>query len=175
MAVGLAGIREGERVVDIGCGPGESVLLASRGAPGVRVIGTDPAWPCCLVTRMRTLSLGTRVRVHRCPAERLAVPDAWADLVVSINAFHHWADPQQGLREVRRILVPGGRVLLVDEDFPADHHHTRFHRETGHRAAIHAGSPEVRGWLASLGFSLLELKRVEDAEGTPHHVLRAVS
>ena len=55
--VARVGIRPGDRVVDIGCGPGESSALAARAAAGVRVVAVDPAWPFRLTTRLR--SLGT--------------------------------------------------------------------------------------------------------------------
>ena len=173
MVVEAAGVRAGDRVVDIGCGPGESVALAAAAAPGVRVVAVDPAFPFRLATAFRTLGSGRAVRVRRGAAEALPVPDGWATLVISINAFHHWEDRRRGLAEVRRVLGPGGRLVLVDEDFPEDHRHTRFHREAGEEAPVDAGSPVVREWLADLGFRDLELARIEDGGGTPHHVLSA--
>ena len=174
MVVEWAGVRAGDRVVDIGCGPGESVALAAAAAPGVQVVGVDPVFWFRLATALRTLGPGRGVQVRSGAAEALPVPDGWATLVVSINAFHHWEDRRRGLAEVRRVLGPGGRLVLVDEDFPEDHHHTRFHREAGEDAPVDAGRPEVREWLSELGFRDLELERVEDADGTPHHVLCAV-
>ena len=174
MVVERAGIRAGDRIVDIGCGPGESAALAAVSAPGVQVVAVDPAWPQCVTAALRSVPLGRSVRVRRATAERLPVPDGWATLVFSINAFHHWEDPRRGLGEVRRVLGPGGRLVLVDEDFPEDHQHTRFHREAHEVAPVDAGNPEVREWLTALGFGELTLERVEDADGTPHHLLRAV-
>ena len=173
MVIERAGVRAGDRVVDIGCGPGESVALAAAAAPGVRVVGVDPAFPFRVATALRNLGRARAVRVRRGAAERLPVPDGWATLVISINAFHHWEDRRRGLAEARRVLASGGRLVLVDEDFPEDHHHTRFHREAGEDAPVDAGSPVVREWLAELGFVGVALDRVEDAGGTPHHVLRA--
>ncbi len=173
MVIERAEVRSGDRVVDIGCGPGESVALAAASTPGVQVVGVDPAWPFRAATALRALGRRGAVRVRRGAAERLPVPDGWATLVISINAFHHWEDPRRGLAEVRRVLAPGGRLVLVDEDFPEDHQHTRFHREAGEDAPVDAGSPEVREWVTELGFGGLTLDRVEDADGTPHHLLRA--
>ena len=174
MVIERSGVRAGDRVVDIGCGPGESVALAAAAVPGVRVVAVDPGFAFRLTTTLRTLGSGRAVRVRCGAAEALPVPDGWATLVVSINAFHHWEDRRRGLAEVRRVLGPGGRLVLVDEDFPEDHHHTRFHRESGQDAPVDAGSPVVRDWLRELGFRDLALERVEDAGGTPHHVLCAV-
>ena len=173
MVVERAEVRAGDRVVDIGCGPGESVELAAAAAPGVQVVGVDPVCWFRLATALRTLGPGRAVQVRRGAAEGLPVPDGWATLVVSINAFHHWEDRRRGLAEVRRVLGPGGRLVLVDEDFPEDHQHTRFHREASEDAPVDAGSPVVREWLGELGFGDITLDRVEDDEGTPYHLLRA--
>ncbi len=168
-----AGIEAGDRVVDIGCGPGESAVLAARSASRVEVRAVDPAWPCLLAVRVRSLPLLGRVRVRRGGAERLPVPDGWATVAISIKAFHHWADPKAGLGEVRRVLAPGGRVMLADEDFPKGHRHTRFHREAATVEPVHAGSPEVGDWLNALGFREIRLERVRDDEGVFHHVRHA--
>ena len=159
MVIERAGVRAGDRVVDIGCGPGESVALAAGAAPGVQVVAVDPVWPQCATTALRTLRFGRAVRVRRAAAEKLPVADGWATLVLSINAFHHWEDRRRGLAEVRRVLAPRGRLVLVDEDFPEHHQHTRFHREAGEDATVDAGSPVVREWLGELGFGEVTLER----------------
>jgi len=174
MVIGRVKIESGDRVVDLGCGPGEFAVLAAGARPRVRVVAVDPSWPALLTARLRSLNRPAAVCVRRGTAERIPVPDGWANVVVSINAFHHWAEPRAGLAEVRRVLAPGGRVLLVDEDFPEDHRHTRFHHESDTVDPVHAGSRVVRReWLPELGFRGLRLETSEDAEGTPHFLLHA--
>jgi SAM-dependent methyltransferase len=48
-------------------------------------------------------------------AEGLPYPDGLFDLVLSTTSFDHWSDQQAGLRECRRVLRPGGRLVLVDQ------------------------------------------------------------
>lgn len=47
-------------------------------------------------------------------AEALPFPSGSGDLVLTTMSFHHWADQRRGLAEVRRVLAPGGRLLLAD-------------------------------------------------------------
>jgi ubiquinone/menaquinone biosynthesis C-methylase UbiE len=48
------------------------------------------------------------------PAEKLPLPDASVDLVMSTLSFHHWQDQSQGVCEVARVLRPGGQFYLAD-------------------------------------------------------------
>ena len=112
-AVQLADLRPDDDVVDIGCGPGTVVRLAARRC--ARVTGVDPSEASLRLGRW----ISTLRRVHNVTfvsgtAEAIPVPDATASVVWSLNAYHHWVDPAAGRREVRRILAPGGRLLVVE-------------------------------------------------------------
>ena len=54
-------------------------------------------------------------------AEELPFPDASFDRVWSIHAFHHWEDQTKGLAECRRVLRPGGRLLIIESDTNGAH------------------------------------------------------
>ena len=172
MAVERAGVRAGDRVVDIGCGPGNASVLLAQAAPDVEVRAVDPVRVFALVTGLRAARSRATVMARNGSAENLPVPAGWATLALSVNAFHHWASARRGLAEVWRVLAPGGRLVLVDEVFEEQHVHTRFHRE-GEEDTLFAGSPAVQAILADLGFTAISLERVEDADRTPHDLLRA--
>jgi ubiquinone/menaquinone biosynthesis C-methylase UbiE len=53
-------------------------------------------------------------------AERLPVPDGSATVVWALATVHHWRDPALGLAEAYRVLAPGGRLLAVERQSPAD-------------------------------------------------------
>jgi ubiquinone/menaquinone biosynthesis C-methylase UbiE len=55
-----------------------------------------------------------RVRFIQGTAERLPLPDASVDLVISTTSFDHWADQRAGLAECARVLAPGGHLVLSD-------------------------------------------------------------
>lgn len=108
LAANLAGLCADDRVVDIGCGPGVAARHAA--AAGAEVVGVDPAAVMLQVARRRKSPVSWR----RGSAESIPVEDAWASVVWSLATVHHWADIQRGLGEVRRILQPGGRFVVLE-------------------------------------------------------------
>jgi ubiquinone/menaquinone biosynthesis C-methylase UbiE len=102
-------------VLDVGCGTGRLLRAAARRWPGARLIGVDPAEAMVTVARRLT----PEAEFHVAGAESLPLPDAVADVVLSTISFHHWGDQAAGLREVARVLRPGGRFGLADVSLPA--------------------------------------------------------
>jgi ubiquinone/menaquinone biosynthesis C-methylase UbiE len=116
-AVDLTSVLEADRVVDVGCGPGNSVRMAAR--RGAHVIGVDPA--PVMLRLARTFTRGhPPVRWSRGAAEELPVPDGWANVAWSIATVHHWRNVTAGLTEVRRVLVSGGKFLVIERQVRAD-------------------------------------------------------
>lgn len=110
-AADLAGLKQGDRVVDIGCGPGNAARLAvRRGAAGV--VGIDPAAVMLRLGRVFTRS--RRVTYKHGSAEHLPLEDASVDVAWSLSTVHHWANLDDGLLEVRRVLKPGGRFVAIE-------------------------------------------------------------
>lgn len=111
LAIELAQLEGGDRLVDIGCGPGIAARRAR--AAGAEVIGIDPAPVMLRVARLRwradpqlSWRLGT--------AERLPVDAGWATAVWSLATVHHWADVGAALEEIRGVLQPGGRLVVLE-------------------------------------------------------------
>lgn len=109
--------RPGEVVLDHACGAGMDLLLAARRVgPTGRAIGVDltPA----MVTRARTAAaragLADRVTVTVGTYEALPVPDASVDVVLSNGVLNLAPDKRAVLREIVRVLRPGGRLCLAD-------------------------------------------------------------
>ncbi|MEW6439553.1 MAG: DVU_1556 family methyltransferase [bacterium] len=108
-ALALSGLPAGARVLDVGCGLGATVELL-RARYGLRAAGVDPAWK--LVQQGRRsypalpLSAG-RAEALPCKDETLAA--LFFECVLSLVP-----DPERALREARRALLPGGRLLVAD-------------------------------------------------------------
>lgn len=112
-----ATIREGEVVVDIGSGGGTDLLLAAkRVGPNGRAIGIDPTQPMreALMASARDSGLDSRVVTFDGTSEDIPLPDKSVDVVMSNGVLNLALDKRRAIREIYRILAPGGRVYLAD-------------------------------------------------------------
>jgi ubiquinone/menaquinone biosynthesis C-methylase UbiE len=116
-----AGIAPRHRVLEIGCGTGNLLLLAQRIHPQATVLGLDPDPAALARARRKADRAGLDVHLDRGFADQLPYPDTSIDRVLSAFMFHHLPLPekQRTLREVRRVLAPGGSLHLLDLDGPA--------------------------------------------------------
>lgn len=116
-----AELKPGESVLDVGCGTGVLTRLAALtvGRTGY-VIGIDPAAKMIGVAKKNALSQGSRAEFRLAVIEDLPFEDNHFDCVLSSAMLHHLPPDLKvkGLKEVRRVLKPGGRLVLVDVDRP---------------------------------------------------------
>ena len=102
----LAGLRDGDRVLDVGCGPGALTarLVARLGAGQVAAV--DPSEPFVAAARSRLPGVDVRMAA----AESLPFDDDAFDAVLAQLVVHFMADPVAGLAEMARVARPGGTV-----------------------------------------------------------------
>ena len=106
----------GEHAVDVGCGAGIDSLIAARmvGASGA-VVGVDMTRPMLDKARAGAAAMGAaNVEFREGYAESLPVSDGWADVVISNGVLNLFPDKTAGLREMARVLRPGGRLQIGD-------------------------------------------------------------
>jgi SAM-dependent methyltransferase len=113
--VDVLDLRPGQRVLEVGYGPGGLIRLLARRPERLQVIGVDPA------QGMRDLASRTnraavrdgRVELRLGTAADAGLDDASVDRVVSVNNVGLWPDLDAGVRELRRVVRPGGIVVLA--------------------------------------------------------------
>lgn len=104
-------------VLEVGIGTGRNLEFYP---PTVRVAGIDPVRGMLARAEQRARRLGVPVRLIRADVQDLPFPDAAFDTVVGTCVFCSVADPVRGLAEVRRVVKPDGRVLLLEHVRPVN-------------------------------------------------------
>jgi ubiquinone/menaquinone biosynthesis C-methylase UbiE len=114
--VAQARLAPGARVLDVGCGTGTLAVRIRSREPSVEVVGLDPDPKALAIARRKAERAGVAVRFEQGYGDRLPFGDAEFDCVTSSLMFHHLdlATRRGMLREVLRVLRPGGRLHFVD-------------------------------------------------------------
>ena len=145
LLVDQADLRSGQRVLEIGCGTGNLALLIKLLHPEVDVVGLDPDPRALAQAQRKARRRGLGVHLDRGFSQRLSYPDASFDRVLSAFMFHHLEPTgrRSTLREVGRVLRPGGTLHLLDFGGARDssdgllarfaHHNTRLQDSFGDR------------------------------------------
>jgi SAM-dependent methyltransferase len=134
-----------DQFIDLGCGLGAALEHAV--ATGAEVTGIDPS--PAMVTRAVQRVAGVDVREGS--AESIPFEDDRFTAALAVSTYHHWADAEAGLAEVRRVLAPGGRLLIVER---------KLKKSTGH--GIDAGGAEQLGEkLIGHGYGSLDISTLK--------------
>lgn len=105
------------RVLDLGCGAGHASFIAAQQVQ--QVVAYDLSGQMLEVVRKAAQERGYgHLTTQQGYAESLPFADEEFDIVISRYSAHHWHDVGQALREVRRVLKPGGKVIFMDVNAP---------------------------------------------------------
>jgi SAM-dependent methyltransferase len=147
-ALELLAARPGERICEIGFGPGRT--LAHLAAAGTQVIGVDVSPDMVAVAARRNAAAvaAGHIRVVAGDGTALPVDDDTLDGALSVHSVYFWSDPAAVLTAIRRALRPGGRLVLALR--PAEHPLPARFDPTIYRLPT---STELAGWLRAAGFT----------------------
>jgi SAM-dependent methyltransferase len=156
----MAHVPAGKRVVEVGLGTGG--LLPSLAAKSAGVIGVDHSQVMLDEARRRLAVAGIAgVDLRLGEMAHLPLPDHSADAALLNMALHHAADPLAVLIEIRRVLVPGGALLMAD----LARHEREWVRERLADQWLGFDEQELSGWLKAAGFTRVSIERVDAAAG----------
>jgi ubiquinone/menaquinone biosynthesis C-methylase UbiE len=136
-------------------------MSARLAATGRYVLGVDLSTSMIAQARVRT---NARLDFLHADAENLPLEDAGYDAVVNLISFHHYPNPDKAIAEFRRVLRPGGRLVLIG--FDLDSHFIRLAQRVNRWTRKIAGDAwqkhgeEVAALVRNSGFTSVELKPV---------------
>jgi ubiquinone/menaquinone biosynthesis C-methylase UbiE len=136
-AVDRIGLDSDDRFLDLGCGLGAALEHAA--ITGAKIAGIDPS--PSMVERAAERVPQAEVRLGS--AESIPFEDEAFTAAISVSTYHHWAEPEAGLEEVRRVLSPGGRLLIVER---------KLKKSAGH-GLDGAAAERLKDLLESHGYS----------------------
>jgi len=115
-AAQATGLAAGELALDLACGTGLLAEELARLAPGARVLGLDFSWE--MVRRAAGEPAGAQSWFGVADALRLPLADASVDVVTIAFGLRNLPEPAVGLLELRRVLRPGGRLVVCEFSHP---------------------------------------------------------
>jgi ubiquinone/menaquinone biosynthesis C-methylase UbiE len=163
---------EAAAILDVGCGTGTLVVELARRAPDARVIGLDGDPDILQRAAAKVRAAAVEVELLNGLADSIPVEDATIDCAVSTLVFHHLAPDtkRRGLAEIRRVVRPGGRLVIADYGGPHDPLMRAaflyvqlldgFHSTRQHAAG------ELPGLIADAGFTVETIGRLRTLSGT---------
>jgi ubiquinone/menaquinone biosynthesis C-methylase UbiE len=152
--VALSGARPGDQVLDIGCGTGYFTRRAARAVgPDGHALGIDPSRP---VIDFATRRAPANCTFQTAGAQALPRADGSSDVVISSLAIHHVppGDRPLALREMRRVLRPGGRLLIADFRRSPHRAVSRLIHPLGGHATRHNPPDGLPDLIAQAGFQV---------------------
>ena len=167
----LARPKAGESILDVGCGTGTLAIAAKRRVgPATSVQGIDASPEMISRAGAKARKAGLDILFRNESIETLSFPDGQFDLVLSTLMLHHLPRKlrEQGVREMRRVLKPGGRLLVVDFGGLEEQRGflAHFHQRHGH-----VKPTEIITLLSGAGLNVIEsgamgMKDIHFALGT---------
>ena len=158
----LARIATGEAVLDVGCGTGTLAIAAARrvGATGA-VTGVDPSAELLARARKKARRAHVAVTLETAGGESLPFPDGSFDVVLSSLVFHHLSHAalRSSALEMRRVLKPGGRLLIVDIGGPQEEGRPTMHAPHGRHVPFDLDAVAAR--LPNHGLEVVETGPIE--------------
>ncbi len=164
-ALALMDLQPGDRVLDLGCGTGWASRRMGRIVSSGEVVGLDVADEMLRQAREASTDFHN-MRFVWGSAEKIPERDGYFNQVLSVESFYYYARQEQALRELRRVLAPGGRLFILINLYRENHYSLRWVAEL--KVPVHARSEvEYMAMLRQEGFENVEARHVPDRSPSP--------
>jgi ubiquinone/menaquinone biosynthesis C-methylase UbiE len=156
-------INKDDTILDIGCGGGKTVNTLAKIAAEGKVYGIDYSEVSVAVSTSKNKKLidAGRVRILHASVDSLPFPDDMFNLVTAVESFYFWPDLINNLQEIRRVLKPGGSVIIVN----AIYRDERFEKRNSELAIMgdftYHLPDEFRVFLKDAGYSSIKIELLE--------------
>jgi SAM-dependent methyltransferase len=156
--LGQVTIGEAFTFLDVGCGGGRTIQKLAAVASAGKVYGIDYSAESVAVSRATNAAAiaAGRVEIQEASVSRLPFADGTFDLVTAVETHYYWRNLIEDTREIRRVLKPGGELIIVAETYRRKHDPVYRLAMKALRAA-HLTADEHRELLAAAGFEQVRI------------------
>ena len=157
-------INKDDTILDIGCGGGKTVNTLAKIATEGKAYGIDYSEVSVAVainTNKKLINAG-QVEILHASVESLPFPNNMFNLVTAIESYYFWPDLVNNLKEIRRVLKPGGSLIIIN----ACYRDERFEKRNSNLARIGEFTyhlpDEFKSFLSDAGYSPIQIEVLEN-------------
>ena len=146
-------------ILDVGCGGGRTIEKLAAMAPNGMVFGVDYAKGSVAASRAKNAQLikAGRVDIHQAFVSALPFPNDKFNLVTAVETQHYWPDLVNDMREILRVLKPGGMLIVILESYKRGSYNWLQRPVMKLLKASNLGVDEHRALFAAAGYTDIEI------------------
>ena len=151
-------------VLDVGCGGGGALREMASTFPSAKLYGIDYSQDMVLLAKKvnKGLMEKGRIEISHGSVSSLPFADNTFDLVTAFEAYYFWPDLHRDLQEIKRLLRPGGTLLLVNEVYENEKFQDR-NKKWASWADMHLHTPAgYQEFLTAAGYEAIEVHEVAE-------------
>jgi ubiquinone/menaquinone biosynthesis C-methylase UbiE len=156
-------INKDDTILDIGCGGGKTVNTLAKIAAEGKVYGIDYSEVSVAVSTSKNKKLidAGRVRILHASVDSLPFSADMFNLVIAVESCHFWPDLVNNLKEIRRVLKPGGSVIIVNGIYRDERFEKRNSKVARMGDFTYHLPDDFRVFLKDAGYSSIQIEVLE--------------